>query len=577
MKLINENDIDDKFIRYNEKVKKLVNELFCEPGVIPKVSRQNNIYYSILLETLEFMNADAGCIAFIDNDLQDFEAIVSHGYGDNFLWWKNVYFGEGIVSDVVKSKKTVFIKDVSKYGNYKKLCDKTKSQITIPIISKANGCSNVYAVLSIEKFFDFEDNSVIISENIVKGILGESLLKVRSDLMTIRMRELYKLVNKISEEEDFEKVIQYILLQSKSFVDSSEVALLVRYGAHLKVMQESVDFKEDPPSNLIIGINEGEGYTCYAAKTRRPFYCANVIDKERYPYYLQVVHLTKSQYTVPLIYRRDLVGILNIGSKIEYGFTQDDRELINIFSSLVANAVYNSRLVNELRMISQTVSSRLQYFNFLSKEILSKNSDEGVEYNFNILKKSINQANQLVMQTLYPMREGIGKKQNMVKVLRNVISQYKAIFESKKIQFYFESNIKHIESFSLAIYMEHATNVLNNVIWGSIESLESVEEKKINIFERIEWDGIYENNRKIEYYVVEVEDNSKILKNTTDDLYFEQYSYYEGQNGDERLGVGLGLWVCDQVLSNYGGYLKVKKGVADTKSIILYIPLFLNF
>jgi len=563
--------MSDFMLKYQQALDQHFDDLFDNTTrKVPKVSDTYDTYMCMLMVTLDILDAEAGCIAFLDDGLKDFESIIAYGYGEDFIWWDKVKYGEGIVSQVAESGSPKFIQDVKNEKSYKSLCAGTNSQITIPLNDKNRFDGNVFAVISIESSGNLYDKTEIAYE-VIALVLSGTLLKVRDKLLSMRMRELYSLINRLSEEDDYKKLIGEILRHSKSFVDSSEVALLIRNGAHLKVEQRQ-DFDEETPENLFIGINAGKGYTCFVAQTRKSFYCANVNNAIKYPYYLEVVPKTKSQYTVPLIYRNDLVGVLNIGSAIEYGFTKHDRELIDIFAGLVANAVYNSKLMYDLRLISYNISMRLQNVNFLSNSVLSALRDENVKSNFKLLKQSANQARQLILQSIYPMKEGLGKEESISDVLKLLADQFEQISKSKGIDFEFIRCAKKCDW--ILVSRQHSWNVICNVIWHSIDMLNGQDKKVLLVEERIDKHDINNGTEIITYYVIEVRYNSDDSFDYSSDEYLERYAYYTQNNDEERSCEGLGLWVCDQVLSSYGGYLEIKSLDRNKfRSLLVHLPI----
>lgn len=551
--------------KLREDIHKIISGVFTA-STVPTVSRVHKAYEQVLISTLKALRANAGCIAFLDHEIKDFEAIIAHGYAEEFRWWNHVKYGEGIVSSVAESGTPRFSPDVKKELIYKPLRETTVSQITIPLYSHSSlhDKSDIFAVMSIESDSRMKEDTFNVAKDHLSKIIGLHLSRLRADLLTLRMKELYKLVNSISEEENFDKVIDNIMSALKTFVDSSEVALLVRFGGALKVTAKQ-DFNETPPSDLEIGISEGKGYTCYVAQTRRPFYCANVKDTERYPYYLEVVPKTRSQYTVPLIYRKDLIGILNIGSKIEYGFTQHDRVLIDIFANLVANAVYNSKLIKELRTISHQVNQKLSNVNFLESSIIKKlGSNSDVISTFKILQQSVNEAKSLVVQTAYPMRPEKIEEIDINALIKTVVDKITPLLQEESISFFWEKSQTTLPK--MKIGAQHLEDVLNNIFWNAVEAMKESKQKKITLKTEIK------TFKEIHFLVITIVDTGKGITENQIDKVFDP-TYYKTPKENTRFGRGIGLWVCDQVLSNYGGYLELKKNTPTGTKALIHFPL----
>ncbi len=100
----------------------------------------------------------------------------------------------------------------------------------------------------------------------------------------------------------------------------------------------------------------GEGITGWAAQHHRPLRIDNVTTEQRY---IQASPNTVSELAVPLVYRNEVLGVLNVESEQAGAYTQDDEEMLGTLGGSLAAIIANARLLEQLR--SQAERERLIY------------------------------------------------------------------------------------------------------------------------------------------------------------------------------------------------------------------------
>ncbi len=91
---------------------------------------------------------------------------------------------------------------------------------------------------------------------------------------------------------------------------------------------------------------EGYGINGYVAATRRSYLCPNVHEDPRY---LTGGVNSQSSLTVPIMFRKTLMGVLNVESTKENAFTKLDEMYLEIFSRDIGVAMNTLRLLEEER------------------------------------------------------------------------------------------------------------------------------------------------------------------------------------------------------------------------------------
>jgi phosphoserine phosphatase RsbU/P len=97
---------------------------------------------------------------------------------------------------------------------------------------------------------------------------------------------------------------------------------------------------------LRLSIPVGSGVTGWAAMHRRALRVDNVAGDPRY---IQASSNTNSELAIPLLYRNEVLGVLNVESEQSSAYTQDDEEMLGTLGGSLAAIIANARLLEQLR------------------------------------------------------------------------------------------------------------------------------------------------------------------------------------------------------------------------------------
>ncbi len=96
--------------------------------------------------------------------------------------------------------------------------------------------------------------------------------------------------------------------------------------------------------NLRVPIESG--ITGWAATHRRTLRVDNVQEDPRY---IEASTSTRSEMAIPLIYRSELLGVLNVESEQPSAYTESDEELLGTLGGSLAAIIANARLLEQIR------------------------------------------------------------------------------------------------------------------------------------------------------------------------------------------------------------------------------------
>jgi GAF domain-containing protein/HAMP domain-containing protein len=100
----------------------------------------------------------------------------------------------------------------------------------------------------------------------------------------------------------------------------------------------------------------GSGITGWAAAHKRPLRVKNVTEDPRY---IVISSNTRSELAIPLVYRNELLGVLNVESELVDAYTENDEEMLGTLGGSLAAIIANARLLEQIRI--QAERDRLIY------------------------------------------------------------------------------------------------------------------------------------------------------------------------------------------------------------------------
>ena len=90
----------------------------------------------------------------------------------------------------------------------------------------------------------------------------------------------------------------------------------------------------------------GSGISGWAAAHRRTLRVGNVHEDTRY---IEGSPNTRSEMAIPLIYRSELLGVLNVESELTMAYAENDEELLGTLGGSLAAIIANARLLEQIR------------------------------------------------------------------------------------------------------------------------------------------------------------------------------------------------------------------------------------
>lgn len=332
-------------------------------GAAPRVDVDcaRELFHEILDAICAELGASAACLAFRDTARDDFETIYARGYGhgDAFRWHEHVKWGEGIVFESLTTGVSSHHPHAAGHPGYRGLRPTTVAQTTIPLML-SEGVA--YGALAIE--WDDAPSHTPESFNALalaaSARLSTSILLLRRSIHFRRLLDGLQCIDALAGDDSDEANFAALADFAASVCGTGEFAVLLRRFDTLSVVFHRNLEPGTLPGPMPIVRQPRQGLVARAALSGEPQYCPDTTDSVRFPEYLPVSSGTRSQYSVPLIAARRLVGVLNIGAGTPYALSAMTRELFDLLGYQIARELHGRQFRAVVSDVQRAVSKSLE-------------------------------------------------------------------------------------------------------------------------------------------------------------------------------------------------------------------------
>jgi len=110
------------------------------------------------------------------------------------------------------------------------------------------------------------------------------------------------------------------------------------------IIGASIGYSEEDIAE--INIPFGSGITGWVARNKKPLRIDDAPSDSRY---YAVSANTRSELAIPLIFRNELLGVLNVESEQEAAYDEHDEEILGTLAGSLAAIIANARLLQQVR------------------------------------------------------------------------------------------------------------------------------------------------------------------------------------------------------------------------------------
>jgi phosphoserine phosphatase RsbU/P len=267
-----------------------------------------------------------------------------------------VKVGEGVTGRAVQERTAILVDDVSKDTDYIEAVPRVRSELAVPLINK-NRVIGVIDLEARERGYFKEEHARLLT--LIASRIAVSIENARLYTRIVKQAGTLSLLNEISRDltsilnvdqllkrigDLLLKVIDYHMF-SILLLDATKQKLVHRFSVRFK---ENVHIKHD--------ILVGRGLVGAAAQSKKPVLAPDVA---RDPRYIKANPETRSELCVPLIYKDEVIGVLDLEHTRRGYFTEDHLRTVSTLAAQVAIAIENATLYERIAREEQRMERDL--------------------------------------------------------------------------------------------------------------------------------------------------------------------------------------------------------------------------
>ncbi len=264
---------------------------------------------------------------------------------------------KSIVGYVAGRGETLVINDAVKDPTYyaNPLLPDTRAEAATPL-KVGDRILGVLDVQSVQAYAFNDDNLrtlQILADQLAIAVVNSELFSETQEHLS-QHRLLHHITTTAASGTTLEEALSSAVNGLQVTLGGDRVAILF-LDRERKMLQPKASVGYSEEANQI-RVEVGTGVTGWVAAHRRPL---RVEDVHQDPRYIQVSANTRSELAVPLIYRNELLGVLNVESEQVGAYTESDEEMLGTLGGSLAAVIANARLLEQIR--AQAERERLLY------------------------------------------------------------------------------------------------------------------------------------------------------------------------------------------------------------------------
>jgi len=258
--------------------------------------------------------------------------------------WR-IPIGDGIIGAAAEMGEAVRVADVTKDPRYLAAAEEVRSELAVPLIVRGR----VIGVLDIESrepdYFTPAQQTIL---TLVASRIGTAVENARLFQNVQKQAETLLLLNEITREASSTLQVEEVLRRAaelvKRLIDYQIFSILLLDEAE-GVFRHRVTVKFGQRVQEKSTVPVHEGIVGAAAKLRRPVVVPDVsVD----PRYRMLNSETRSELAVPMVYKTQVIGVMDLESPQLNYFTAEHVQVLTILAAHLAVSIENARLYEQV-------------------------------------------------------------------------------------------------------------------------------------------------------------------------------------------------------------------------------------
>lgn len=264
--------------------------------------------------------------------------------------------GHGVVGQAALQRRSLLIEDVSTFPQYIDANPNVRSELTVPLIVK----NKVIGVLDLQSeqlgYFTTEHRRLL---ELTASRMSTAIENARLYTRVSRQAETLSVLNEISREItsilDLDDLLERIGQLLKRVIDFQMFTILL-WNERSGQFEHRFSSRYGERITRIRTVELGQGLIGTAAEERLPILAPDV---RKDPRYVAENPETRSELTVPLIYKGKVIGVLDLEhTRVNY-YNEDHQRTLSTLAAQVAISIANARLYQRIHEEEQRMERDL--------------------------------------------------------------------------------------------------------------------------------------------------------------------------------------------------------------------------
>lgn len=256
-----------------------------------------------------------------------------------------IKLGRGITGQAALQRKSILVDDVQKYEHYIDANPKVRSELAVPLVIK----NRVIGVLDIQSetpgYFTHEHERLL---ELAASRMASAVENARLYTRVSRQAQTLTVLNEISREItsilDPDDLLERIGLLLKRVIDFQMFTILL-WNDRTQRFEHRFSSRYGERVTRERTVSLGQGIIGSAAQLREPIL---VSDVRKDPRYVAENPETRSELSVPLIYKGQVIGVMDLEhTRVNY-YNEDHLRTLTTLAAQVAISIANARLYQRI-------------------------------------------------------------------------------------------------------------------------------------------------------------------------------------------------------------------------------------
>ena len=254
---------------------------------------------------------------------------------------------KSVVGFVAGNGEPLIVNDITRDATYyaNPLLPATRAEAAIPL----KVSDRIVGVLDVqsEQAYGFSDENLrtlqILADQLAIAVVNSELFAETQEHLA-QHRLLHHITTTAASGTTLEEALQSAVNGLQVTLGGDRVSILLT-DREKKILE--VRAAVGYASNVFdLRIPVGSGITGWAAAHRKSLRVNNVLQDTRY---IEGSSNTRSEMAIPLLYRSELLGVLNVESEQTSAYAENDEELLGTLGGSLAAIIANARLLEQIR------------------------------------------------------------------------------------------------------------------------------------------------------------------------------------------------------------------------------------